>query len=245
MWQMKSVQSFPARAARVSAAAVCALALGVACADAQTPAAPAAPDTTTVHESGGHRFRLVTVADGLMHPWSIAFLPNGDILVTERTGQLRAIRGGKLQPEPISGVPAVRVGGQGGLLDVVLHPNFATNQLVYLSYSKPSEDGATGTTSVVRGKLEGNALTGVQEIFLADAWSKGQGHYGSRLAFDRDGFLFITIGDRQAPPSGNLETHPAQRLDTHQGTAVFRDLRSIPRPATCGRPSTVRRVATS
>lgn len=173
-----------------------------------------------VQESGGHRFRLTTVAEGLDHPWSVAFLPNGDILLTERVGRLRAIRGGKLQPEPISGVPAVRVGGQGGLLDVVTHPNFATNQLVYLSYSKPSADGATGTTAIIRGRLDGNALTNVQEIFEAAAWSKGQGHYGSRLAFDRAGFLFITIGDRQAPPTGNLEAHPAQDLSNHQGKVI-------------------------
>lgn len=173
-----------------------------------------------VHESGGHRFRLVTIADGLEHPWGIAFLPNRDVLVTERAGRLRVVRNGALQPAPIVGVPAPRVGGQGGLLDVVLHPNFATNQFVYLSYSKPSADGASSTTAIIRGKLEGNTLTGVQEIFEARAWSAGQGHYGSRLAFDRNGFLFITIGDRQAPPTGNLETHPAQDLSNHQGTVI-------------------------
>ncbi|MCC7042867.1 MAG: PQQ-dependent sugar dehydrogenase [Acidobacteria bacterium] len=197
------------------AVAACVLAVGVACAEAQT-----APDPTQVHESGGHRFRLVPVAEGLQNPWSLAFLPNGDMLVTERSGQLRAIRGGKLQPEPISGLPDIRVGNQGGLLDVVPHPNFAQNQLIYISYSKPSADKATGTTSIIRGRLEGNALTNVQEILEADAWSKGQGHYGSRLAFDANGFLFITVGDRQAPPSGNLETHPAQLLTTHQGKVI-------------------------
>ncbi len=196
-------------------AAAFVLAFGVACADAQT-----APDPNQVHEYGGHRFRLVTVADGLQNPWSLAFLPNGDMLVTERSGQLRAIRGGTLQPEPISGLPEARVGNQGGLLDVVPHPNFAQNQLIYISYSKFSADRATGTTAIIRGRLEGNALTNVQELLEADAWSKGMGHYGSRLAFDANGFLFITIGDRQAPPSGNLETHPAQLLATHQGKVL-------------------------
>ena len=211
----------PAFRAWWPAAAACVLAVGVACAGAQT-----LPDPATIHEAGGHRFRLVTVAEGLQNPWSIAFLPSGDILVTERgsngagPAQLRVIRGGKLQPEPIGGLPEIRVGGQGGLLDVVLHPNFATNQLVYISYSKPSADKATGTTAIIRAKLDGNALTGVQEIFEAQAWSKGQGHYGSRLAFDRAGFLFITIGDRQAPPSGNLEAHPAQDLSSHQGKVL-------------------------
>jgi glucose/arabinose dehydrogenase len=214
---LRSDSTLTRRAALVGlpVVAACVLAVGVACAEAQTALDPAA-----VHESGGHRFRLVPVAEGLQNPWSIAFLPTGDMLVTERSGTLRVIRGGTLQPEPISGLPAVRVGGQGGLLDVVLHPDFAQNQLVYISYSKPSADGATGTTSIIRGRLEGNALTNVQELLEADAWSKGQGHYGSRLAFDANGFLFITVGDRQAPPSGNLETHPAQLLATHQGKVL-------------------------
>jgi aldose sugar dehydrogenase len=197
-----------------------ALVIALAAASAAALLAQGSAVMQEVHESGGHRFRLVTVADGFQNPWAIAFLPNGDLLVTERAGRLRVIRGGQLQPAAISGVPEARVGGQGGLLDVVLHPQFAKNQLVYLSYSKPSADGATNTTAIVRGKLEGDALTGVQEIFEAAAWSKGQGHFGSRLAFDRDGFLFITIGDRQVPPAGDLEAHPAQLLSNHQGKVI-------------------------
>lgn len=212
---------FPARRRWLPATAALLFGIGVACTRAQT-----APDPNTVYESGGHRFRLVTVADGLQNPWSIAFLPTGEVLVTERgfqgggPAQLRVIRDGKLVDEPVQGLPPIRVGNQGGLLDVVPHPNFSENRLVYLSYSKPSADGATGTTAVIRGRFEGNALTNVEEIFEAQAWSKGMGHYGSRLAFDRDGYLFITIGDRQAPPSGNLEAHPAQDLSNHQGTVV-------------------------
>ena len=194
-----------------------ALIAGVAC-GASRPPVPFDPDQ--VHESGGHRFRLVTVADGLDHPWSLAFLPDGGMLVTERSGQLRLIQDGRLEDAPISGVPAVRVGDQGGLLDVVLHPDFTTNQLVYLSYSKPSADEASGTTAVVRGRLDGRALTDVEEIFEADAWAESMAHYGSRLAFDADGFLFVTVGDRQVPPAGDLEAHPAQRLSNHQGTVL-------------------------
>ena len=214
----RSTRPFPAVGQWGPAVAALVFGLGVACAGAQTP------DPNEVHESGGHRFRLVTVADGLQNPWSIAFLPDGDVLVTERghneggPAQLRVIRNGALVAEPVSGLPAIRVGNQGGLLDVVPHPDFATNRLLYISYSKPSADGATGTTAIVRGRFEGTALTDVEEIFEADAWSKGMGHYGSRIAFDADGYLFFTVGDRQAPPSGNLETHPAQDLSNHQGT---------------------------
>lgn len=162
-------------------------------------------------------FRLVTIASGLENPWSIAFLPNDEILVTERAGRLRVIRNGQLLPAPVTGVPEVRAGGQGGLLEVVAHPRFAENRLVYLSYSKPLDGGATGTTAVVRGRYENGALTDVTEVIETKAVSQGRGHYGSRLAFDRDGFLFITIGDRQAPPSGELDKHPAQSLMTHAG----------------------------
>lgn len=170
----------------------------------------------TVFKSTQHDYRVVTVANGFVNPWSMAFLPGGDILVTERPGRLRIVRNGKLLDAPVAGVPAVWARGQGGLLDVVPHPDFATNKLVYLSYSKPI-DGGAATTAVVRGRFEGDKLSDVKEVFLAD--TKGApGHFGSRLAFDKSGFLYITVGDRQAPPQGNLETHPAQDVTNHQGT---------------------------
>lgn len=168
-----------------------------------------------VFRSAYHDYRVVTVADGLENPWSIAFLPGGDILITERPGRLRIVRNGALLPTPVAGTPTVFARGQGGLLDVVPHPNFSSNRLLYLSYSKPYPDSGA-TTAVVRGRFENDRLTGVQEIFVAA--SRGAGHYGSRLAFDRNGFLFITVGDRQAPPRGNLEAHPAQDITNHHGT---------------------------
>jgi glucose/arabinose dehydrogenase len=174
---------------------------------------------TTTYDSERGPYRVVTVVDGLQDPWSIAFLPSGDMLVTEKPGRLRIVRNGVLQPEPIAGTPEVWYQGQGGLLDVVLHPDFETNQLLYLSFSKPNEDGSEATTAVVRGRLEGNRLENVEEIFEARAWSGGGAHFGSRLAFDAEGYLFITVGDRGAPPS--METayvHPAQDLTNHQGT---------------------------
>lgn len=173
-----------------------------------------------VHRTALHDFRVVTVAEGLVVPWGMAFPPGGDILVTERPGRLRIIRDGRLLPDAVPGVPAVRAEGQGGLLDVALHPEFANNRLVYLSYSKPNADGTQSTTAVGRGRLENDRLTGFEEIFVAEKWSQGRGHYGSRLAFDRNGYLFITLGDRQVPPSGDLEMHPAQDLSNHYGAVV-------------------------
>lgn len=173
-----------------------------------------------VQRSALHDYRIVTVAEGLVHPWSIAFLPGGDMLVSERPGRLRIVRNGALLAEPVPGLPRMRTGGQGGLLDVVTHPSFASNRLLYFSYSKPNADSSEGTTAVARARFENDRLTNVQEIFEAKMWSQGRGHHGSRLAFDRNGFLFISLGDRQAPPSGNLEAHPAQDLSNHFGTIV-------------------------
>jgi aldose sugar dehydrogenase len=184
------------------------------------PAAGQARGQDQVFRSAHHDYRVVTVVDGLQHPWSMAFLPDGDLLVTERPGRLRIVRDGVLLPDPVPGVPEVRVGGQGGLLDVVPHPDFAANRLVYLSYAKPSADGSEGTTAVVRARFQDDRLTDVQEIFEAVAWTQGGGHHGSRLAFDRDGYLFITVGDRQAPPRGDLESHPAQDLTNHYGATI-------------------------
>lgn len=169
----------------------------------------------SVQRSAFHNYRIVTVVDSLVNPWSIAFLPGGDMLVTERPGRLRIVRNGKLLPAPAAGVPPVFAQGQGGLLDVVPHPAFSSNRLLYLSFSKPYADGNGATTAVVRGRFENDRLTDVQQIF--ESVSRGAGHYGSRLAFDRNGFLFITAGDRQVPPTGNLETHPAQDLTNHHG----------------------------
>jgi glucose/arabinose dehydrogenase len=171
-----------------------------------------------VYESTEHNFRLVTIAERLEHPWSIAFLPDGDILVTERPGRLRIIRDGKLLPEPVEGVPEVRVGNQGGLAEVLPHPDFESNRLLYLSYAKSRDGGAEGTTVVVRGRFEDDRLADVEEIFEAEAWVAGMGHYGAKLAFDDDGYLFVTVGDRQAPPKGDLEAHPAQNTMNNQGT---------------------------
>ena len=169
-----------------------------------------------VLRSAYHDYRVVTVADGLEHPWSIAFLPGDDILVTERPGRLRIVRQGRLLADPVPGVPEVYAEGQGGLFDVVPHPDFASNRLLYLSYAKPNTEGST--TMVIRARFENDRLTRVEDVF--EAVSQGRGHYGGRLAFDRDGYLFITVGERMAPSRGDLEAHPAQDLSNHHGTTI-------------------------
>lgn len=161
-------------------------------------------------------FRVVIVTAGLEHPWSVAFLPDGRYLVTERPGRLRVIAAdGRLEPLPVSGVPAVAAAGQGGLLDVVLHPQFAENGWVYLSYAGPGPGGSG--TEVARGRLvsdaRGNRLEGLQVIYRQQPKSSGRVHFGSRLVFDRAGFLYITQGDR-----GDMER--VQRLDDLAGKLV-------------------------
>jgi glucose/arabinose dehydrogenase len=181
------------------------------------PAAAAPAANAAVRRAADHAYRVVTVAEGLVNPWSMAWLPNGDMLVTERPGRLRLIRNGRLLPEPVAGVPAVRMGGQGGLLDVVVHPQFASNKLVYISYSKPSQDTLQGTTAVARGRFENDRLVGVEDIIETKVWSRGRGHHGSRLVFDGKGHLYISLGDRQVAPEGDLAAHPAQDLTNHFG----------------------------
>jgi len=169
-----------------------------------------------IHHAAGHSFRVVTVVDGLETPWAMAWLPDGDMLVTERAGSLRLVRDGVLLPDAVTGVPEVFARGQGGLMDVVLHPDFAANRLVYLTYSKPK--GENSTTALIRARYENGRLEDVEELF--EAQTSGRGHYGSRIAFTGDGYLFMSVGERQAPSSGDLEAHPAQDLSNHHGVIV-------------------------
>ncbi len=137
-----------------------------------------------------------TVASGLTNPWGMAFLPDGKVLVTERPGRLRVVSGGKLS-EPLSGVPAVRARGQGGLLDVALDPDFPQNRAIYLSFAEERE-GGNGATAVARGVLNADAtgLSEVRTIWRQEPAYGGPNHWGSRLVFARDKTLFITTGDR-------------------------------------------------
>lgn len=164
-----------------------------------------------VERSQAHAFRIVTLARGLENPWGMAFLPDGRFLVTERPGRLRIVSAeGKLS-RPLAGVPKVAAVGQGGLLDVTLDPDFASNNLVYLSYAEPGEGGQG--TAAARGRLEGNALKGVEVIFRQKPKLQGGVHFGSRLVFAPDGTLHVSMGDRG-------QQKRAQDRSNHQGTVV-------------------------
>ena len=180
--------------------AMAAVALGTAC-------PLAAAERLGTFESAKHRFHLVKVVDGLEHPWSLAFLPDGRMLVTERPGRLRIVADGWLVPEPVTGVPEVWDDGQGGLLDVALHPGFAENGLIYLSYASPDDDG-DAATAVARGRLAGARLEDVEEIYVALPHDDGGRHFGSRLLF-ADGYLFVTAGERGEPDRAQDVGDPA------------------------------------
>ncbi|MBZ5579818.1 MAG: PQQ-dependent sugar dehydrogenase [Acidobacteriia bacterium] len=146
--------------------------------------------------------RTVTLATGLWHPWSLAFLPNGDMLVTERNGKLRFIKDGRLDPEPIAGVPAVHSVRLSGLMEILPHPKFAENHWVYLTYTKDVSDKMVATT-LARGRLEGHGLVDVKDLLVCDPWA-GDGGSGSRLAWGRDGMLYMTTG----ASNGNAAQEP-------------------------------------
>lgn len=174
------------------------------------------------HSSQAGDLDLVSVAEGLEHPWAMTFLPDGRMLVTERPGRLRIISPNGTLSAPVKGVPAVRAAGQGGLLDVALSPEFATDSLVYLTYSEPGEGDESGT-ALARGRLEGNALLDVQVLFRQTPKLPTVHHFGSRIVFDGKGHVFVTMGDRGIRPL-------AQQTDGHQGTVVRLKLDgSVPR----------------
>jgi aldose sugar dehydrogenase len=168
------------------------------------PPLPAGP--FAYHTAEGQDIRVVVYVRGLKRPWSQAFLPGGVMLVTERGGQLRVIREGVLDPNPVGGTPSVRASGLGGLMDVALHPQFADNRYVYLSYTKPAGDNRA-VVALARGRWDGNALVDVKDLFVA---GEGSGE-ASRLVFGPDGFLYMTVG-------GNDET--TQDPATHAGKVV-------------------------
>ena len=159
-----------------------------------------------------HAFRVVTMTRGLEHPWGLAFLPDGRRLVTERPGRLRLVAvDGTLDPQPVTGLPTIAIHGQGGLLDVALHPGFAENGLIYLSYAARGEGGVG--TEVARGRLVDHRLENVEVLFRQQPKSSGGRHFGSRLVFDRQGYLYITLGDRG-------EQERAQKMDDLAGKIV-------------------------
>jgi len=169
-----------------------------------------------------HEYTFTEVVRGLKRPWALAFLPEGDILVTQRGGEIRLVRQGRLVATPVAGGPEVQAGGQGGLLDLTLHPDFSSNGLVYFSYSKALEGGVT--TAVARARWDGEALRELEDIFVADAAKDGGRHFGSRLLFDGGGRLWVTVGDRgEGDPSQDLSNHMGTTLRLHDDGSVPED----------------------
>src|SRR5262245_5268335 len=204
-------------------AVVAGLILGAASfTSAQAPrSSPPAPQLPQTFFSSEGQIRVVPVATGLSHPWSLAFLPGGNILVTEREGRLRIVKNGTLDPTPIAGTPKVFARVLAGLLDVALHPQYAQNHVIYLSYSKAGENNLT-TTALARGVFDGTALTDVKDIFVANSWSKSTTNFGGRIAFDKAGLLYLTVGERQ-------EQDRAQKPGDHGGKVLrLRDDGTVP-----------------
>ncbi len=156
-------------------------------------------------------FKTVQLVDGLKHPWSLAFLSPGEVLVTERRGKLFKINLDSASRTEITGLPEIRAKGQGGLLDVVLHPDYEKNGWIYFSFAAPGEGGIS--TEVARAKLKDSRLVDWQTLFRLLPKTNSGYHFGSRLVFDRQGFLFITLGDRG-------QRHRSQQLDDHAGSVI-------------------------
>lgn len=166
------------------------------------PVPPLGAGPWVIDTAEQHKIRLSVVTKGLSHPWAIAFLPDGTLLITERGGRLRYVRNGVLDPQPIAGLPAIRTDGNGGLMDVALHPQFAENRLVYFTYTKPVGNGM-GAPTLARGRLEGHALTDVKDLIVPDFYAGNSGLNG-RVAFGPDGKVYFSTGGRSEGDVANV-----------------------------------------
>ncbi len=183
--------------------------------------APSAAFAQKIVDTEQYKVNAITLVSGLSNPWGLAFLPDGRMLVTERAGRMRIIEGGKLVPAAISGLPVAVEHGQGGMLDVVLHPKYAQTSWIYWTYNA-GVPGAYGT-EVARGKLGGTreapTMTDVQILFKLEPKTGAGQHFGSRIVFDRAGFLIVTFGDRGDNPNKGAEER-AQKLNDHAGKSI-------------------------
>lgn len=192
----------------------------------------AAVDKPVVLKSqGGLAVRVVKLAEGLSHPNGLVFLPDGRMLLTERGGRLRVLKDGVLDPQPVAGLPRINNVGIGGLHDIVLHPDFAKNNLLYISYTKEVKPRLATTLAVARARFDQGRLTAVQDILVAEAWESPLGTYGGRMAFGPDGMLYISVGDRDGTTASDQSSArpQAQQLNSHIGKILrVRDDGSVP-----------------
>ncbi len=187
------------------------------------PRAPLGDGPWTIEAAEGVRIRMSVVTKGLVNPWSMTWLPDGGLLITERPGRLRLLRNGVLDPAPVRGVPAVKAQRLSGLMDVALHPRFAENRFVYLTYNKGREDGLMATV-LARGRLEGMELKDVKDLFVAEPWWDGAGGSASRIVFGRDGMLYMTTGS-----GGGANAGQGQEKNVHKGKVLrLRDDGTVP-----------------
>ena len=178
------------------------------------------------HGADRQPFKIETMAKGLAHPWAFAFLPDGRILVTERPGRLRIIENGRLHPRAIEGLPPITAVGQGGLLDIALHPNYKNNGWIYLSYAEPSKGSLfeKSSTAVARVRLQGHRLVDLQHLFSMGGKSRSGRHFGSRLLFDRAGYLYVTLGERgDRPRAQDLNDHAGSIIRLHDDGTIPKD----------------------
>lgn len=182
---------------------------------AKQPVTPDRPSQTPTHN-----IQVEVLAEGLQNPWSMVFLPDGRMLITERPGRLRIFANGELQTEAISGLPPIWQNGQGGLLDVALHPDYEQNGWIYFAYA--SAEGNVGNTALARARLQGNQLVDFERLFRGEPLTDLSYHFGSRIVFDAENNVYFTIGDR-----GEMQN--AQKTDNHNGKVLrIRDDGRIP-----------------
>ncbi|HZH36970.1 MAG TPA: PQQ-dependent sugar dehydrogenase [Flavisolibacter sp.] len=179
--------------------------VAIACSSANKRTDETSPQPITQDTSG---FKVVKLYEDLSNPWGMAWLPDGRLLVTERSGEILVFKDDKYTGQKLAGVPAVFSQGQGGLLDIQLHPNYAQNGWIYITYSKPVTGGAT--TAVTRFKLQGNQVVSKQDVFLAKPALPANFHFGSRIVFDKNGFMYVAVGERGTQPK-------VQQLDNDHG----------------------------
>jgi len=186
------------------------------------PVTPPGAGPFTFDTAEQHKIRVSILARGLAHPWGMAFLPDGSLLITERPGRLRIYRAGKLDPTPVSGVPQVYAVQLAGLMDVALRPAFATNHLIYLTYNKPGPNKTTAI-ALARGRLEGSALKDVKDVFVADYLPEAANGFNSRVAFGRDGMIYFSNGASNSDSSQDPKSYRGKIMRLRDDGSVPKD----------------------